>query len=492
MLRGMKRALGILALALLVFAAVLLVRAATLRSVQLTVPPAPRIELADPAAIVERLAAAIRIPTISHQDPSQDDPAAFQEFRDHLERSFPMLHATLKREIVNERSLVYTWAGRDPSKAGVILMAHQDVVPVEPGTEANWQQPPFSGAIADGFIWGRGTIDTKGKLLATFEAVEALLRDGFQPTRTVYLVSGHDEEVGGRNGALVIAKRWEADGTRFEWVLDEGGAIGQGLFPGVAAPAAMIGIVEKGYVTLSLTASAEGGHSSMPSPHTAIGILAAAIERVEAHPLPASLQGAMRQFLGALGPEMEFPLRFVVANSDLLEPLLLRTLGASPSSNATIRTTTAVTMVQGGIKENVLPTSARAIVNFRILPGDSVQGVTEYVRRVIDDPRVAVALLEGSYSRDPSPESRTDSEPFALLTRTIRETHPDTIVAPNLVLGGTDARYFHSLSENVYRFGPLHMGPDDLKRAHGTNERIGVDDYLDSVRFYIRLLQNAG
>ena len=488
----MKRALGIVALGLLLFAAVLLARAATLRSVQLSVPPAPRIELADPQAIVERLAAAIRIPTISHQDRSQDDPGVFEAFRDHLERNFPLLHATLKREIVNERSLVYTWTGRDPSKPGIVLMAHQDVVPVEPGTEANWQQPPFSGAIADGFLWGRGTIDTKGKLLALFEAVEKLLGDGFQPTRTIHLVSGHDEEVGGRDGALAIAKRWEADGTRFEWVLDEGGAIGQGLVPGVAAPAALIGIAEKGYATLSLTASAEGGHSSMPPPHTAIGILAAAIERLEAHPLPASLQGATRQFLGALGPEMEFPMRVAVANSDLLEPLLLRALAASPRSNATIRTTTAVTMVQGGIKENALPASARAIVNFRILPGESVQSVTEHVRRVVGDPRVAVELLEGSHAFEPSPESRIDSEPFALLARTIRGSHPDTVVAPNLVLGGTDARYFHSLSENVYRFGPLHMGPDDLKRAHGTNERIGVDDYLDSIRFYIQLLHNAG
>ncbi len=488
----MKRALGVLALAVLVFTAVLLMRAVTLRSAQLTLPPAPRVELADPDAIVERLAAAIRIPTVSHQDPSQDDPAVFEALRNHLERSFPLLHATLTREIVNERSLVYTWMGRDPSKPGIVLMAHQDVVPIEPGTEANWQQAPFSGAIAEGFVWGRGTIDTKGKLLALFEAIEALLRNGFQPTRTIRLVAGHDEEVGGRNGALLVAKRWEADGTRFDWVLDEGGTIGEGLVPGVAAPAALIGIAEKGYVTLTLTASAEGGHSSMPPPHTAIGILAAAIERVEGHPLPASLQGATRQFLAALGPEMEFPMRVAVANSDLLEPLLLRALAASPRSNATIRTTTAVTMVQGGVKENALPASARATVNFRILPGDTVQSVTEHVRRTVRDPRVEVAQLEGSHARDPSPESRIDSEPFALLTRTIRETHPDTVVAPNLVLGGTDARYFHPLSENVYRFGPLHMGPDDLKRAHGTNERIGVDDYLDSVRFYIRLLQNAG
>ena len=488
----MKRAFGILALVLLAFAAVLLGRTATLRSAQLQLPAAPRIELADPGAILERLAAAIRIPTISHQDSSQDDPAVFQAFRDHLERSFPLLHATLRRELVNERSLVYTWPGRDPAKPGVVLMAHQDVVPVEPGTEANWEQAPFSGALAGGFVWGRGTMDTKGKLVALCEAVERLLRDGFQPTRTTYLVFGHDEEVGGRAGALVIAKRWETDGTRFDWVLDEGGAIGQGLVAGVAAPVALIGIAEKGYVTLSLTASAEGGHSSMPPPHTAIGILSAAIERVEGKPLPAALRGATSQFLAALAPEMEFPMRVAVANRDLLEPLLLRVLAGSPRSAATIRTTTAVTMVQGGVKENALPATAKALVNFRILPGDSVQSVLEHVRRAVDDPRVPVEVSDTHTALEPSQESRVDSEAFALLARTIRETNPDTVVAPNLVLGGTDSRYFRALSDNVYRFGPLRVGPDDLKRAHGTNERIGADDYIDSIRFYIRLLQNAG
>jgi carboxypeptidase PM20D1 len=487
----MKRALGLFVAALLAFAAVLVGRAATLRSVQLDVPPAAPIELPDEAAIVERFAASIRIPTISHQDPAQDDPAVFQAFREHLERSFPLLHATLKRELVNERSLVYTWPGRDPQQIGVVLMAHQDVVPVEPGTEGNWEQPPFSGAIADGFVWGRGAMDTKGKLLGLCEAIEYLIRSGFQPTRTTHLVFGHDEEVGGRAGALQIANRWKTDGTRFEWVLDEGGVIGEGIVPGVAAPVALLGIAEKGYMTLALTASAEGGHSSMPPPHTAIGILAEAIERVENHPLPASLSGATRQFLAAIAPQMEYPLRIAVANADILEPIVLRSLSGSPRSNATIRTTTAVTMVNGGIKENALPASARAIANFRILPGDTVQSVTEFVRNAVADPRVDVKLLEGSSALDPSPVSRTDSLGFELLARTIRETHPDVVVAPNLVLGGTDARYFHTVSESVYRFGPLRVKPEDLKRAHGTNERIAAADYVDSVRFYIRLLQNA-
>lgn len=488
----MKRILALAGLALLACVALLVGRALLLRPQRSTVTPVARTAFLDEAAIVERLAAAIRIETVSHQDPAEDDPAAFQAFREHLERSYPALHASLRREIFNERSLLYTWPGRDASLPGVVLMAHQDVVPVEPGTESNWDHPAFSGAIADGFVWGRGTLDTKGKLTAICEAIEVLAREGFQPKRTTYLFFGHDEEVGGRNGARAIVQRFESEGKHFEWVLDEGGTIAIGIVPGVTRPAALIGIAEKGYLTLALTATAEGGHSSMPPPNTAIGILAAGIVRLEAQPLPAAVRGATHQFLSAIAPEMDLPTRTVVANADLLEPLLLRALSGSPRSNATIRTTTAVTMIQAGIKENALPATARAIANFRLLPGDTIDGVIEHVRRAVADPRITVAVLEGSHALEPSPESRTDSEAFALLTRTIQEMHPDAVIAPNLVLGGTDARYFRAVSENVYRFGPLRLGAEDLKRPHGTNERIDAKDYVDSIHFYVRLLRNAG
>lgn len=488
----MKRALAIVGLALLAFIAVLVARAALLRPREGTVAAAPPIALGDDAAIVERLAAAIRIPTVSHQDPAQDDPAVFAAFREHLERSYPALHATLRRELVGERSLLYTWEGRDPSKPAIVLMAHEDVVPVEPGTEASWEQPPFSGAVAGGFVWGRGTLDTKSKLTGLCEAIELLVRQGFQPARTVLLVFGHDEEVGGRHGASVIADRFRAEGRRFDWVLDEGGAVGVGIVPGVEKPVALVGIAEKGYVTLSVTATAPPGHSSIPPPHTAIGVLARAIERIESNPMPAALRGATLRFLQSIAPEMTLPMRTAVANADLLEPLVIAALARSPRSNATIRTTTAVTMVGGGVKENALPASARALVNFRILPGDTVASVVEHVRKAVADPGVTVEVSDTHTALEPSPESRVDSDGFALLSRTILELQPDVVVAPNLVLGGTDARYFHALSDSVYRFAPLRLDAEDLKRPHGTNERVSVAGYLDSVRFYVRLLQNAG
>jgi carboxypeptidase PM20D1 len=488
----MKRLALLFVLGVLFLAAALVTRALLLRPVREAVAPAQRIALGDEDAMLERFAASIRIPTVSHQDPAEDDPAVFQAFRDHLERSYPALHAALHRELVGERTLVYTWSGRDPAQDAIVLMAHQDVVPIEPGTEGNWEQPPFSGAVTGGFVWGRGTIDTKSKLIGVCEAVEQLVKAGFQPTRTVLLVFGHDEEVGGRNGALAAVERFQAEGRRFVWVLDEGGTIGEKLIPGVPAPVALIGIAEKGYLTLAVTATADGGHSSMPPEHSAIGILAAAIERIEDHPMPAALRGATRRFFSAIAPEMTFPTRIAAANADVLEPLLVAQLTGSPRSNATVRTTTAVTMVSGGVKENALPASARALVNFRILPGDTIDGVVAHVRRVVDDPRVAIELSDSHKALEPSPESRTDSEGFQLLSRTIREVYPDVVVAPNLVLGGTDSRYFHAVSESVYRFGPLRLTAEDLKRPHGTNERVRADDYLESVRFYVRLLQNAG
>jgi carboxypeptidase PM20D1 len=371
-------------------------------------------------------------------------------------------------------------------------MAHQDVVPVEPGTEPSWDHPPFSGAIAGGFVWGRGTLDTKAKLTALCEAVEHQLARGFQPERTTYLLFGHDEEVGGRRGALAAAKRFEADGVRFEWVLDEGGTIAMGIVPGVARPVALIGIAEKGYLTLAVTATADGGHSSMPPPHTAIGTLASAIEKIEANPMPAALRGATRHFMASVAPEMTLPMRVAVANADILAPLILWNLGGSPRGNATIRTTTAVTMVNAGIKENALPASARALVNFRILPGDTVEDVLAHVRAAVATPNVSVEISDTHEPLPPSTESRVDSPGWDLLVRTIRETNPDVAIAPNLVLGGTDARYFHALSDSVYRFGPLRLNADDLKRAHGTDERIATDDYVESIRFYVRLLENAG
>jgi carboxypeptidase PM20D1 len=483
----MRRALAILAAVLGLLIIVLCVRAASLESRQIRVEPAPSLAL-DADAMVARLSAGLRFPTISHQDPAQLPAAEFERFHRYLEASFPRLHGALRRELVAGHSLLYTWPGRRPELAPLLLLAHQDVVPVEPGTEERWTHPPFEGRVADGFVWGRGAIDDKGALFAVCEAVEWLIAHGFEPERTLLLAFGHDEEVGG-TGAATTAETLAQRGIRPELVLDEGLAVVEGVVPGLERPLALIGVAEKGYVTVTLTVDTPGGHSSTPPPHTAVGTLATAIHRLERAPMPAGIRGPTADFFAYLAPELPFSYRIPFANVWLFGGVLERALARSRAVNANLRTTTAVTMIQGSVKENVLPARARAGVNFRILPGDTSQDVLEHVRRAIDDPAVELAFAEPP--REASPVSPIDGTGFALLQRTIAEVFPDAIVAPGLVLGGTDARNYTSVSEQVFRFNPFVFSTDDLNRAHGTDERMAVAHYVRGVRWFVRLIENA-
>src|SRR2546430_366400 len=319
---------------------------------------------------------------------SQFDAREFAGLHRYLRDSFPKLHAALKLEKVNGSGLLYEWTGSDPGLAPVVLLAHQDVVPIEPGAEGRWTEPAFGGRIADGYVWGRGALDDKGSLVGILEAVEHLVAAGGKPRRTVYLGFGYDEEVGGRRGAARIADLLATRNVHPEFVLDEGGALATGLIAGVSAPVALIGIAEKGYVTVELTAQAEGGHSSMPPEATAVGILAAGLTRRAGRARPRAIRGPTADMFDYLGPEMRFAPRLVMANRWLLGGILTSQFGKTPQGNALLRTTTAPTVLQAGGKENVLPSTAPALVNFRILPGDSVASVLEHVRSTGEDPRI--------------------------------------------------------------------------------------------------------
>ncbi|HEV2147832.1 MAG TPA: M20 family peptidase [Longimicrobiaceae bacterium] len=488
----MKRYLLTLGLGVLL-GAVLLVGVLVARAFGFTsrqVPAEPAAPFAtDTAAAAERLAGALRIPTISFSDTLAADGPEWAQMHAYLERSFPRVHAALRRETVGRHALLFTWPGTDPSLPPVLLAGHMDVVPVEPGTEAAWTHGPFAGEVADGFVWGRGAIDDKSGVLGILEAVEGLMAEGFRPRRTVLLAFGADEEVGGREGAARIAALLRARGVRPEWVVDEGGAVFQGMMPGLEAPVALVGVAEKGFVSVELVARGGGGHSSMPPRQTAVGILARAVSRLEENPLPSGIRGATGLLFDYAGPEMPFGMRLLFANRWLFGPLVERQLAAKPATDATLRTTTAATVFQGGTKDNVLPSQARAVVNFRILPGDSIAGVLEHVRRTVDDPRVEVRAK--GFASEPSPVSSTESAGWKVLQRSIRQTFPDAVVAPYLVVGATDARYYAGLSESVYRFLPVRLTAADLARMHGTDERVGVADYATAVRFYAQLLRNG-
>ena len=457
----MKRLAAWGGFALLALGVVLVARAALLPSHQLEVEPAPRIDV-DTAALARRLAGGLRFQTISHQDRGRLDAAAFLGFHRYLAESYPAAHAALERETVSAYSRLYTWKGRDPALPAVLLLAHHDVVPVEAGTADEWQQPPFSGVIADGFVWGRGAMDDKGSIFCLFEAVEALLVEGFRPERDVYLAFGHDEEVGGDDGAVRIAERLASRGVEVEYVLDEGGIIAQDFVPGAELPVAVIGIAEKGSVSIALEIEAPGGHSSIPPRHTAIGELAAAVGALERHPIPGGVDRTTALFFDRLAPELPFGARLVLANRWLFGPLLEPVLSRVPAMNAMLRTTTAVTIFEGGVKENVLPSRARAVANFRIRPGDTIESVAEHVRTTIDDERIQLQVGVRSQPRNPSSVSRIDSEAYTHLAQTIREVFPGTAVVPYLVLGGTDARHYEGLSDSVYHFGPYIYGRDSM------------------------------
>ncbi|GIW41781.1 MAG: peptidase M20 [Candidatus Binatia bacterium] len=437
-----------------------------------------------------RLGEGIRFRTVSYEK-GPDSPDPTEEFRgmhEHLERTYRRAHTVLRREVVGGASLLYTWEGSDPSLLPVLLMGHLDVVPVEPGTEDDWQVPPFSGQIEGGFVWGRGALDDKVNVYGLLEAVELLLERGFSPRRRVFLAFGHDEELGGDEGAGGIAALLEERGVELAFVLDEGGAVVEGLAPGLERPVAAVGVGEKGYLSVELEVEMQGGHSSAPPRETAIGVLARAVRRLEERQMPSHFDGPMRAFLEAVAPYAAWPYRLVLSNLWLFGPAVERILLGMPQGNAALRTTTAPTIFRAGVKDNVLPSRASAVVNFRIYPGETSEDVLEHVRRVVGDPRVVVRPW---VAREPTELSPTDSEAFGLLERAIRKIFPDAVVAPNLIPGGTDARHFRRLSRNVYGFTPMRLGSADLVRLHGTNERLSVRAFADVVRFYAQLLHDA-
>jgi carboxypeptidase PM20D1 len=482
----MKRIAIVLGLALLVVAIVVTLRTIRFRPTQSDTGSIPPLISKNDSALAEHLAGAIRIRTVSYQD-STPRRAALAELHTYLASIFPRTHAALRREVVGDSNLLFTWPGADTTLEPIVMMGHLDVVPVEPGSERLWTHPPFSGDIADGFIWGRGTLDDKVGVLSQLEAVEALVAEGVRPRRTVLLAFGADEEVAGRGARDIIAVL-RSRGIRPLVAIDEGSAVVRGVMPGTSRPVGLIGISEKGVASVELTVDAPGGHSSMPPAQTAVGVIAHAVDRLEMHPMPARLDGPTAAMFERVGRDLELPYRVVIQNLWLTRPLLVRMLSRAPTTNATIRTTTAPTVIQGSPKDNVLPIRARAIVNFRIIPGETSQDVLRHVRTTVDDPRVKIAL--NGEPTPPSPVSSTTSTSYLTLERTIRALEPDAIVAPSLVVGATDGRHYGGYARDVYRFLPVTLGPDDLSRIHGKNERVAVRDYARAVAFMTKLIRD--
>ena len=436
-----------------------------------------------------RLGKVIQFKTISQQRVADIDGDEFRNMHSWLEEAFPLVHQKLEKEVINEFSLLFKWGGEKSKKKPIMLTCHLDVVPVEPGTEDDWEYPPFDGKVTDEHIYGRGTMDVQSGVMAILEAVEHLLERGFEPDRTIYLGFGHDEEIDGEFGASEISRILESRGVELEYLLDEGLPVVDELIEGIKSPVALVAVAEKGFLSVELTVESEGGHSSVPQGKTAIAILSEAISRLENNPMPAKFDGLIKSTLTSLCAVVPYSLRLFVANLWLFKGAIKRVLSNIPTTNATLRTTTATTIFESGMKDNLIPTVAKSVVNFRIHPNDSVDSVLKHVKRTIENDKVQIRALNGYI--DPSSVSDMKSDSFRQLRISIRQIFPNVCVSPTLMTGATDARHYTNLTSNIYRFSPLRAAHDDIDRVHGTNERISIENYGEMIQFYAQVIQNS-
>jgi carboxypeptidase PM20D1 len=441
----------------------------------------------DEQRVAGNLASAVRCRTVPLDDSGTPEPEAFRQLHQMLRANYPKVHGALECEAVNGYSLLYTWQGSQADLEPVMLMAHQDVVSADP---AGWTHPPFAGEIAGGFIWGRGTLDIKNQLIGIMEAAETLLGQGYRPERTILFGLGHDEETGGVNGCKIMGQLLKERGVHLAGIVDEGGGITAGLAPGVRGEVGLIGVSEKGYLTVEFTVQGQPGHSSTPPPQTAIGILSRALARLEANPMPTHVR-RLRPMYHGIGKAAPIYLQVGFANVWLFGPLLRRWLTRIPEMNASIRTTTALTIVEGGVEDNTVPAEARAIVNFRLLPGDTIAGVLEHARKVIDDERVSFAPVPGKFN-EALPVSPNKGPAYEGLKTVIRQVFDNPPVAPFIMLGGTDCQHFTPVCDHIYRFTSLVMDESFRGLEHGIDERIPIGGMAKMVTFYARLMQAWG
>jgi carboxypeptidase PM20D1 len=453
-------------------------------------PPAGSLdkELLKPFAGAEdKLAALLRIPTVSSFDPAEEDEAVFTRFKAELKTQYPVVHERLLLCEPSDRSLLFEWPGRRRELPPVVLCAHYDVVPA--GDIELWEHSPFSGAVIDGFVHGRGAQDIKIMLAAAMSAAEILLSRGFVPERSIYFAFGGDEEVGGLRGAACIAEELKQRGVRASFLLDEGGFVADGLLSFADRPLALIGISEKGYMDVALEAQGTGGHASMPPRHTASGVVAKAVTATEARRFRAKITYTMAGLLKALSRYSPFAYRFLFRNLFLTAPLVKAAFSMTPTTNALLRTTSAATMLSGSQKENVLPQSARAVLNVRLLPGSTVAGVLSELDAIASRAGARAVLAHQGHANDPLPESSVEHEGYKAIVAALAYAFPEAGAVPFMFTAGTDTKHYTQLSQGIYRLAPIFQKNEDITRVHAANERISVDNVRRAVLFYVRLME---
>lgn len=428
-----------------------------------------------------RLSQAIQFRTVSGMDPEAVDAGPFEGFAAFLAEAYPLLHQKLQKTIVNRHGLVYRWAGKSREKP-VLLTAHYDVVPAQ---DEGWPFPPFSGTISEGRVYGRGALDDKGSLIAILEAVTALLEQDYQPARDLWLAFGFDEEVGGREGAQQIARHFEQTGLRFDFVLDEGGAVADGSLMGIAPPIAVVGIAEKGNCSFELRFTGEEGHSSAPPAETAVSRMAAFISAVQRKPMKPRLTGTVKAMMRTLAPHKRGIQRLVMGHPGLFAPMIIRSMLKNRQTAAMLRSIVAFTMASGGSAHNVLPEKASCTANVRVLEGDRPEDIVAGFR-AHGIPVDVRPIMVNAATRS----SDTGAPGMQHLSRCIREVFPDALVMPYLMVGGTDCRYYEKVAANSYRFLPARLGEQELSLIHGRGESLSLENLERMIAFYKLFLSN--
>ena len=439
-----------------------------------------------PTDAIKHMTEAIQIATETPNDAFEYDSAVFYSYRKLIEKNYPLVHQQLSRTVIDSFNYIYKWQGTDTTKLPMVLMAHYDVVPVEASAIKLWHAKPYGGEVKDNYIWGRGVLDDKSSMISLLEATEAQLKAGFIPSQTIYLCFGADEESNGR-GAAAMVKYFESKKQRFDMVVDEGGEISTEDNKNIRQPIASVGVGEKGYVTLVLSVQRAGGHSSIPEKSSSIGILSKALHTIEENQIPTRITPPIKAYLERISSyNTNFFEKMQLSNLWLFEKWVLHNMTQNRSSNALVRTTLVPTVVNSGVRDNVIPTFATAMVNSRILPGETPNTVKAYVEKIVNDTNVKISIYP-NYETMPSTTTEINSAAFKRVESAIHAVVKDVLVAPMLMVGATDSRNYRTLSDGVINFTPL----TDAKGYHGIDERMLISDYEKCFNYYTFLIKGS-